>query len=71
MILPICWVFLRELFQIQKKKKNKAKMTIGDVFTDTNAAHRPAFIITFISISIKIGFVNGIFCNIIYNKTTD
>lgn len=40
-------------------------MTTGDVFIDTNVAHRLAFIITFISITIESGFVNGIFCKII------
>ena len=40
-------------------------MTTGDVFTDTNAAHRLVLIITFFSITIETSIVNGTFCKII------
>lgn len=40
-------------------------MTTGDVYTDTNAAHRLVLIITSYSITIETGIVNGIFCKMI------
>ena len=40
-------------------------MTTGDVFIDTNVAHRLVLIITFFSVTIEIGVVNGIFWKII------